>query len=84
MEIAVKYEGYIQRQRELVERFLEHEEVEIPKDMDYALIDSLSTEVREKLTEIKPRTLGQAGRIQGVTPAAIAILNIYLRKKRHG
>lgn len=84
LEIAVKYEGYIQRQRELVERFLEHEEVEIPKDMDYALIDSLSTEVREKLTEIKPRTLGQAGRIQGVTPAAIAILNIYLRKKRHG
>lgn len=84
LEIAVKYEGYIQRQIEMVERSLEYEEIKIPKDIDYSLIDSLSTEVREKLTDIKPATLGQAGRIQGVTPAAIAVINIYLRKKRHG
>jgi tRNA uridine 5-carboxymethylaminomethyl modification enzyme len=84
LEIAVKYEGYIQRQLELVDRFRELEEVRIPAEIDYAQIASLSMEVREKLSEIRPITLGQAGRIQGVTPAAIAILNVYLRKKQHG
>jgi tRNA uridine 5-carboxymethylaminomethyl modification enzyme len=83
LEIAVKYAGYIDRQIEMVERFKEYEEVKIPADIDYAQVDSLSTEVREKLSEIRPVTLGQAGRIQGVTPAAIAILNVYLRKKHH-
>ena len=83
LEIAVKYEGYIQRQIEMVERYLEYEEVAIPELVDYSTIGSLSTEVIEKLSSIRPATLGQAGRIQGVTPAAIAILNIYLRKKKH-
>lgn len=84
LEIAVKYEGYIQRQIEQVERFREYEDIKIPEDMDYADIASISTEVREKLLEIQPATLGQAGRIQGVTPAALAVLNIHLRKLRHG
>ncbi len=83
VEIAVKYEGYIKRQLEQVERFREQEEVEIPIDIDYTKIQSISTEVREKLNKIKPRSLGQAGRIQGVTPAAIAVIHIYLRKKYH-
>lgn len=81
LEISVKYAGYIERQVEMVKRFLEYEGVKIPLDIDYSLVGSLSTEVREKLSEIRPLTLGQAGRIQGVTPAAIAILNVYLRKK---
>ena len=83
VEIAVKYEGYIKRQLEQVERFREQEEIEIPIDIDYAKVQSISTEVREKLNKIKPRSLGQAGRIQGVTPAAIAVIHIYLRKKYH-
>lgn len=83
LEVAVKYEGYIQRQKELVRRHREYEEVKIPDGIDYSLIGSLSTEVREKLTEVRPMTLGQAGRIQGVTPAAISILNVYLRKKKY-
>ena len=83
VEIAVKYEGYIKRQLEQVERFREQEDVKIPADIDYAVIPSLSTEVREKLNNIRPHSLGHAGRIQGVTPAAIAVIHIYLRKKYH-
>ncbi|MCK5782890.1 MAG: tRNA uridine-5-carboxymethylaminomethyl(34) synthesis enzyme MnmG [Desulfobacterales bacterium] len=83
VEIAVKYEGYIKRQLEQVERYREQEDINIPADIDYMKIPSLSTEVREKLKQIRPISLGQAGRIQGVTPAAIAVIQIYLRKKYH-
>ncbi len=83
VEIAVKYEGYIKRQVEQVQRYREQEDVKIPTDIDYMVIPSLSTEVREKLKQIQPRSLGQASRIQGVTPAAIAVIQIYLRKKYH-
>ncbi|MCK5913942.1 MAG: tRNA uridine-5-carboxymethylaminomethyl(34) synthesis enzyme MnmG, partial [Desulfuromusa sp.] len=64
-------------------RFREQEDVKLPADIDYDLIPSISTEVREKLKKIKPLSLGHAGRIQGVTPAAIAVIQIYLRKNRH-
>jgi len=84
VEIAVKYEGYIKRQLEQVERYREQEDINIPGDIDYMEIPSLSTEVREKLKQILPSSLGQAGRIQGVTPAAIAVIQIYLRKKYRG
>ncbi len=84
LEIAVKYEGYINRQIEQVERFREQEEVQIPEHIDYAGIGSLSSEVREKLSLVRPATLGQAGRIQGVTPAALAVLQVYLRKYKNG
>jgi len=83
VEIAVKYEGYIKRQLEQVERFREQEEVRIPDKFDYTKVQSISTEVREKLSAIKPASIGQAARIQGVTPAAIAVLQIYLRKNHH-
>jgi tRNA uridine 5-carboxymethylaminomethyl modification enzyme len=83
VEIAVKYEGYIKRQLEQVERYREQEDIKLPDDIDYAVIPSISTEVREKLKKIRPISLGQAGRIQGVTPAAIAVIQIYLRKKYH-
>lgn len=82
LEIATKYEGYIQRQLEQVARFREMEDVRIPATTEYSLVEGISNEVREKLMEIKPETLGQAGRIQGVTPAALAVLNVYLRKNR--
>ncbi len=83
VEIAIKYEGYIKRQLEQVERFREQEDIVIPTDIDYFVIPSISTEVREKLNKIKPLNLGHAARIQGVTPAAIAVIQIYLRKKYH-
>jgi tRNA uridine 5-carboxymethylaminomethyl modification enzyme len=81
VEISIKYEGYIARQIGQVERFVEYEKVMIPEELEYDKVLSLSTEVREKLMKHRPRSLGQASRIQGVTPAAIAVLNVYLRKK---
>jgi len=83
VEIAVKYEGYIKRQLEQVERYRGQEDINMPSGIDYDEIPSLSTEVREKLKKTLPISLGQAGRIQGVTPAAIAVIQIYLRKKHH-
>lgn len=79
-EIQTKYEGYLDRQQELVDRFERMEQTMLPDDMDYAGIPGLSREVMEKLTRIQPRTLGQAGRISGVTPAAISCLEIQLKK----
>lgn len=81
VEISIKYEGYIARQIEQVERFVEYERAIIPDDLDYDKVPSLSSEVREKLIKYRPTSLGQAGRIQGITPAAVAVLSVYLRKK---
>ncbi len=80
LETAVKYEGYLRRQQEQVERARRMEEQEIPAGFDYAVVAALSAEVREKLARVRPRTLGQAGRIPGVTPAAIAVLAVLLRR----
>ncbi len=84
LEISVKYDGYIKRQLEQVVRFREYEDITIPDQIDFSQVESLSSEVKEKLAEVKPATLGQAGRIQGITPAAIAVLHIYLRKNSRG
>jgi len=80
LETEVKYAGYIRRQHEQVERFRRLEDLAIPIDFDYDSVGSLSAEVREKLMNVAPRTLGQAGRIPGVTPAAIAILSVILKR----
>jgi tRNA uridine 5-carboxymethylaminomethyl modification enzyme len=80
LEIGTKYEGYIQRQMEQVERFRRTETVAISADFDYDAISGLSSEVREKLKRVRPLSLGQASRIPGVTPAAVAILAILLRR----
>ncbi len=80
LETEVKYAGYIRRQKEQVERFQRLENLAIPDGFDYDAIRGLSAEVHEKLKLVAPRTLGQAGRIPGVTPAAIAILAILLRR----
>jgi tRNA uridine 5-carboxymethylaminomethyl modification enzyme len=81
VEIQVKYDGYIKRQMEQIERFKKLEELNFPEDFDFSSVVGLSTEVREKLTKIKPYSLGQASRISGVTPAAISILMINLKKQ---
>ena len=81
VEIAIKYEGYIKRQVDQVEKFKKNELVKIPDDFDYKTVSSLSAEVVEKLCRIRPINLGQASRIPGVTPAAITILSVLLRGK---
>lgn len=83
IEIEVKYEGFIKRQLEEIERFNRIDKIRIPKDIDYRNISGLSREIREKLEEYRPLTLGQASRISGVTPAAISLLMICLKKIRY-
>jgi tRNA uridine 5-carboxymethylaminomethyl modification enzyme len=80
VEIQVKYEGYIQRQEEQVAKMQKMEEIKIPRGVDYGSIPGLTKEVREKFTKVQPVSLGQASRISGVTPAAISILMIFLKK----
>lgn len=80
LEIGTKYAGYIRRQLEEVERFRKTEDVRIPDGFDYGPIQGLSLEVSEKLQRLQPETLGQASRIPGVTPAAVAILAVLLRR----
>ncbi len=82
VEIHLKYEGYIRRQQEQVARVEQYEDMRLPTPFDYWPIPGLSHEIREKLTQVQPATLGQAGRIAGVTPAAVAILMVYFQK--HG
>ena len=78
VEIQVKYEGYIEKEREIVEKLSKYEDIILHADFDYHKITSLSYEAREKLSKIKPRTLGQASRISGVSPADISVLIVYL------
>ncbi len=80
MEVMAKYEGYIERQQQEVERQLRSESTRVPADLDYSRVPGLSTEVRQRLNEVHPVSLGQAARIPGVTPAAISILLVYLKK----
>ncbi|MBF0486202.1 MAG: tRNA uridine-5-carboxymethylaminomethyl(34) synthesis enzyme MnmG [Candidatus Omnitrophica bacterium] len=83
IEYDVKYEGFIDRQKKEVEKFRHLENIKIPDGFDFMSISSISHEVRQKLTHFKPATLGQANRISGVTPAAISVLMICLRKHSH-
>ena len=83
VEVSVKYRGYIERQEEGVRRFQRMEQAVIPPDMDFERVQGLSREVREKLAAIAPRTLGQAARISGVTPAAVSLLAVHLRRAAH-
>ena len=80
MEVTAKYEGYIRRQNQEVERQARSETTRVPASIDFTLVHGLSTEVRQRLNEVRPATLGQAARIPGVTPAAISILLVYLKK----
>jgi len=81
VEIQVKYENYIEREIEEVERVRRFENVSFPADLKFRELNGLSREVQEKLEEVRPVNLGQASRISGVTPAAIAALMIHLKKR---
>ena len=83
MEILAKYAGYIDRQNDEIAKLRAAETTRLPDDFDYGQVKGLSNEVKQKLGEIRPETRGQAGRIPGVTPAAISLLMIYLKKHQH-
>ena len=84
IETEIKYEGYIKKQQRLIREARGAEEKTIPPDIDYDDVSGLRIEARQKLDKVKPETLGQAGRISGVSPADVAVLTIYLERKRHG
>jgi len=81
VEIQAKYQGYIDRQQISIERQQRYDDWALPQQMDYGHVSGLSNEVREKLLSTRPETVGQAARIPGVTPAAIALLLVHLKKK---
>jgi tRNA uridine 5-carboxymethylaminomethyl modification enzyme len=82
VETQVKYAGYIERQKLDIERLQKHENTKLPTDIDYASVSGLSTEVMQKLSSIRPVSIGHAGRISGVTPAALSLLLMHLKKQR--
>jgi tRNA uridine 5-carboxymethylaminomethyl modification enzyme len=82
VELQVKYESYVRKQAQLVNRTLRLEEMRIPETLDYNAVGHLRTEARQKLARTRPRTVGQASRVEGVTPADVTILMIYLEKSR--
>ncbi|MFC6476113.1 tRNA uridine-5-carboxymethylaminomethyl(34) synthesis enzyme MnmG [Pseudomonas asuensis] len=84
VEIKTKYAGYIERQQDEIERLRNSESIRLPADLDYTVISGLSKEIQHKLSQSRPETLGQASRIPGVTPAAISLLMIHLKKRSAG
>ena len=82
VEIQIKYEGYIKMQEMQVEKFKKLENKLLPEDVDYETIKGLSLEARQKLNKNKPRSIGQASRISGVSPADISVLLIYLQTEK--
>ncbi len=81
-ELQIKYAGYVDRQINLIERFQKMENARLPDEFDYSKISGLSREVREKLTRVRPRSLGQASRVPGITPAAMSLLSVHLKKSK--
>ena len=80
VEIAAKYQGYIDRQNDEVDKQRGQETLKLPLDLDYSQLTGLSMEVRQRLQKARPETLGQAARLQGITPAAISVLMVYARR----
>jgi tRNA uridine 5-carboxymethylaminomethyl modification enzyme len=80
VEIQIKYQGYISRQQEEIERQIANEHLKLPKGLDYSQVRGLSNEIQQKLTKQQPETVGQASRISGMTPAAISLLLVYLKR----
>ena len=84
VEIEIKYEGYIQRQLQEIDKFRHLEQIKLPEGLDYTTVHGLSSELKEKLSAVRPASLGQASRIEGMTPAAISVLMVYLRIWKNG
>ena len=80
VEVSIKYAGYIERQKQEIARSLAMEETRLPDDLDYRSVRGLSTEVRQRLAAQRPETIGQAARMQGITPAAISLLLVHLKR----
>ena len=80
VEVQVKYQGYIDRQRDEIARVSEQADTALPPDFDYRRLRGLSTEVQQRLNQHRPQTIGQAARVQGVTPAAVALLLVYAKR----
>ena len=78
MEISLKYEGYIEKEKESVAKFNRLEDIKIPKSFNYNKIKAISSEGREKLTKIKPTTIGQASRVSGVSPSDINVILVHM------
>ncbi len=80
VDVQAKYSGYLKRQDQEIDRQLRHEDMRLPDDIDYSSVGGLSTEARQSLDAVRPQTLGQAARIPGLTPAALSLLLVYLKK----
>ena len=78
METEIKYEGYLKQQEKAIQRLKRAEQRAIPDWFDYKSVSGLSREMQEKLLKVRPGTIGQAGRIPGVTPAAVSLVNVYI------
>jgi tRNA uridine 5-carboxymethylaminomethyl modification enzyme len=83
VEVQAKYSGYLKRQTEEIDRQQRNETLQLPRDIDYAQVSGLSNEVRQRLCDVRPETLGQAARIPGLTPAAVSLLLVHLKKRDH-
>jgi tRNA uridine 5-carboxymethylaminomethyl modification enzyme len=81
IDVQAKYSGYLQRQNDEIERQLRHEELRLPENIDYGAVNGLSNEARQRLCDIRPQTLGQAARIPGLTPSAVSLLLVHLKKR---
>jgi tRNA uridine 5-carboxymethylaminomethyl modification enzyme len=81
VEVQAKYSGYLKRQSDEIERASRNEELRLPSDIDYCQVGGLSNEARQRLCDVRPETLGQAARIPGLTPAAVSLLLVHLKKR---
>ena len=81
IEIQTKYDGYISRQQEEIDRSKRNENTKLPIDFEYGTVSGLSNEMKQKLFNVKPESIAQASRIPGITPAAIALILVYLKKR---
>jgi tRNA uridine 5-carboxymethylaminomethyl modification enzyme len=81
LEVQARYEGYIERQQREIEKHAKQESLILPEDIDYAGVTGLSTEARQRLAVARPVTLGQASRLEGVTPSTVSLLLIHIRKR---
>jgi tRNA uridine 5-carboxymethylaminomethyl modification enzyme len=83
VEVQAKYAGYLKRQSLEIDRQSRHDDLELPADIDYGSVGGLSNEARQRLCDVRPATLGQAARIPGLTPAAVSLLLVHLKKRDH-
>ena len=82
LETEAKYEGYVSKQKREIEKQKTHAETRLPESIDYTRLPGLSNELKQKLTEFAPKTIGHAARIQGITPAALSVLLVHLKKQK--